>query len=208
MSWLTIAPDMLKVRDLAVDISGQDMLPEPKNVFRAFTYFQPQDTRVVIVGQDPYNSVDEQGNTKAYGLSFGYNPKYTGLPNSSLQNIINELGAGKGFDTSLVSWARQGVLMINTCLSVHKDKPMSHGDLGWQEEVEKVLKYLHDYTDTIYIGWGSEAAKVLKFVDEDRKVLTSHPCNRSHNRGKVPFTGSKWHEKANSKLGRTKIKWR
>lgn len=178
-------------------------LPSRKSadIFRAFTFFPLEKTKVVILGQDPYHSVDSNGISKAWGLSFGYNPDYIGPINSSLANIIKEIGAdAKTFDTSLASWARQGVLLVNTCLSVEMDKPMSHRNLGWQKVISDILKDLHDNTDCIFVAFGGEAQKVLKFVASDRLVATSHPCRFSYNRGKVPFRGSRWHELVNRKL--------
>lgn len=178
-------------------------LPSRKStdILRAFSFFPLEKTKVVILGQDPYHSVDEQGTPKAWGLSFGYNPDYIGPLNSSLANIIKEIGAEpETFDTSLASWARQGVLLLNTCLSVGMDKPLSHRNLGWQQVISDILKDLHDNTDCIYVAFGSEAQKVLKFVAPDRLVATSHPCRFSYNRGKVPFRGSRWHELVNDKL--------
>jgi uracil-DNA glycosylase len=188
-------------------------LPSRKSadILRAFSFFPLEKTRVVILGQDPYHTIDEQGNPKAWGLSFGYNPDYIGPLNSSLANIIKEIGADpETFDTSLASWARQGVLLLNTCLSVGMDKPLSHRNLGWQQVISGILKDLHDNTDCIYVAFGSEAQKVLKFVASDRLVATSHPCRFSYSRGKVPFRGSRWHELVNEKLKANKsgpIEW-
>lgn len=188
-------------------------LPSRKSMdmLRAFSFFPLEKTRVVILGQDPYHSIDEQGNSKAWGLSFGYNPDYIGPINSSLANIIKEIGADPAtFDTSLASWARQGILMLNTCLSVGMDKPLSHHNLGWQQVISEILKDLYENTDCIFVAFGGEAQKVLKFVAPDRLVATSHPCRFSYNRGKVPFRGSRWHELVNAKLRANKypsIEW-
>ena len=182
-----------------------------KDILRAFSFFPLEATHVVILGQDPYHSIDSNGISKAWGLSFGYNPDYIGPINSSLANIMKEIGADSNtFDTSLASWARQGVLLLKTCLSVELDKPMSHRNLGWQQVISKILKDLHQNTDCIYVAFGSEAQKVLKFVAPDRLVATSHPCRFSYNRGKVPFRGSKWHEQVNEKLmesGLSPVEW-
>jgi uracil-DNA glycosylase len=178
-------------------------LPSRKSVdiLRAFSFFSLEKTKVVILGQDPYHSIDGQGNPKAWGLSFGYNPDYIGPLNSSLANIIKEIGADpETFDTSLASWARQGVLLLNTCLSVGMDKPLSHRNLGWQQVISEILKDLYENTDCIFVAFGGEAQKVLKFVAPDRLVATSHPCRFSYNRGKVPFRRSRWHELVNDKL--------
>lgn len=183
-------------------------LPSRKSadILRAFTFFPLEETRVVILGQDPYHSIDSNGAPKAWGLSFGYNPDYIGPVNSSLSNIMQEIEAdSRTFDTSLASWARQGVLLVNTCLTVELDKPMSHRNIGWQKVISDILKDLYDNTDCIYVAFGGEAQKVLKFVAPDRLVATSHPCRFSYNRGKVPFRGSKWHELVNEKLRERKL---
>lgn len=177
-----------------------------KDILRAFSFFPLEATRVVILGQDPYHSIDENQIAKAWGLSFGYNPDYIGPVNSSLSNIMQEIEAdSRTFDTSLASWARQGVLLVNTCLTVELDKPMSHRNIGWQKVISDILKDLYDNTDCIYVAFGGEAQKVLKFVAPDRLVATSHPCRFSYNRGKVPFRGSKWHELVNEKLRERKL---
>jgi uracil-DNA glycosylase len=184
---------------------------ETGDIFRAFSFFDINQTKVVILGQDPYHSIDEVGSPKAWGLSFGYNPDYTGPINSSLANIMQEIGADPStFDTSLATWARQGVLLVNTSLTVELNKPMSHRNIGWQQVISDILKDLHKNTDCIYVAFGGEAQKVLKFVAPDRLVATSHPCRFSYNRGKVPFRGSKWHESVNEKLmgnGLSPIDW-
>lgn len=206
-------PELLIPMFAARDWDGGVTLPSrnSRDMLRAFSFFPLQETKVVILGQDPYHSVDSNSIPKAWGLSFGYNPDYIGPINSSLSNIMQEIGADfRTFDTSLASWARQGVLLLNTCLSVELDKPMSHRNLGWQQVISEILKDLHENTDCIFVAFGGEAQKVLKFVAPDRLVATSHPCRFSYNRGKVPFRGSKWHESVNEKLmenGLSPIEW-
>lgn len=206
-------PELLVPLNAAKDWDGGVTLPSryTKDILRAFSFFPLEATQVVILGQDPYHSMDDLGIAKAWGLSFGYNPDYIGPINSSLANIIQEIGADPHtFDTSLASWAKQGVLLVNTCLTVGMDKPMSHRNLGWQQVISKILKDLHKNTDCIFVAFGGEAQKVLKFVAPDRLVATSHPCRFSYNRGKVPFRGSKWHELVNRKLaasGHDLIQW-
>ena len=183
---------------------------ETGDIFRAFSFFPVNQTKVVILGQDPYHSIDNNGVPKAWGLSFGYNPDYIGPINSSLANIMQEIGADSTFDTSLATWARQGVLLVNTSLTVELNKPMSHRNIGWQQVISDILKDLHKNTDCIYVAFGGEAQKVLKFVAPDRLVATSHPCRFSYSRGKVPFRGSRWHESVNEKLmesGLSPIVW-
>lgn len=213
MQILNDYPELLLPLQAASQCETGVTLPSrrPIDMLRAFSFFLLEDTKVVILGQDPYHSVDEQGISKAWGLSFGYNPDYIGPINSSLDNIIKEIEADpKTFDTSLASWARQGVLLLNTCLSVEMDKPMSHRNLGWQQAISDILKDLHKNTDCIYVAFGGEAQKALRFVAPDRLVATSHPCRFSYNRGKVPFRGSRWHISVNEKLvqlGRSPILW-
>lgn len=213
MQVLVDYPELLIPLNAAKDWDEGVTLPSryTSDLLRAFSFFPLQDTRVVILGQDPYHSIDSNGIAKAWGLSFGYNPDYIGPINSSLSNIIHEIGADPNtFDTSLSSWARQGILLLNTCLSVGMDKPLSHHNLGWQQVISEILKDLHKNTDCIYVAFGGEAQKVLNFVAPDRLVATSHPCRFSYNRGKVPFRGSKWHVSVNEKLmqlGRKPILW-
>lgn len=167
---------------------SENVCPDSGLVLHAIKYCQPKDIKVVILGQDPYHSRDATGTDKAWGLSFGYNPDWKGVTNSSMSNIIKELDncGYKLEDLSLQGWARQGVLLLNTQLTVELDKPMSHSGI-WNKVIHQILSQVPD--SAIGLAWGTEAKKVLERYYM-RHLHTSHPCRYSAKRGKRPFLGS------------------
>lgn len=204
LKWLEIAPGLPGVAE-SIYNKYSDVCPPVELVFRALELVGPDEVRVCILGQDPYPTPG-----KASGLAFGYHPEYTGSVDSSLANILTEVescGYAKP-STSLLEWARQGVLLLNTRLTVEAHKPMSHAGLGWEEQIEKILKFLTERTDTIFMLWGREAQLVADRAGVINRVMeTSHPCKFSANRG---FIGSKCFLTVNTMLhilGKTSIKW-
>lgn len=212
MSWpIEIVMQLTECENSAYFDANGTVLPERTNCLRAFKETGPEDVRVVVIGQDPYHSTDKKGNAKAMGRAFGYNPMYWGRPNSSMLNIIKEIGTEPGaFDTSLQHWVDQGVLLLNTCLTVELEVPLSHQrKYGWEQAILSSLKFLKHKTDKIvYVAWGSHARRILEEagIPEDQMVITSHPSRYSAHAGSKPFTGSRWHEQVNSKLERG-IRW-
>lgn len=203
-SWKLIAPELDDVRIRAYSGSPDKVIcPAKENVFRALELVHPNEVRVVILGQDPYHHTqkiqDAQGNLriiyKASGLCFGYHPNHMGPPNSSLANILAEM-ARDGYanvSPTLSHLPPQGVLMLNTRLTVEGDKPMSHAGIGWEEQIKLILKFLAEQTDKVivWLAWGAEARKMIGRLDiqsEMHLVLTaSHPCRHSVDRGPKPF---------------------
>lgn len=204
--WTNLLPELLVMRDRAYNMPGI-VLPPEELCLRAFQFFYPEDTRAVILGQDPYHTPG-----KASGLAFGYNKAFEGKPDASMKMLLKELGncnllsyepdekhgAVPVFDYSLESWARQGILLLNTKLTVLEGQPLSHAGIGWEDVVGKVLKYLLENVDEVtYMLWGKEAlhtyAKALLMSDPKYHVVlpTSHPSPLSATRGVNPFVGSK-----------------
>lgn len=192
------------------ELEGDDWAPGWDLVFRAFEVFPPENTRVVILGQDPYHTPG-----KASGLAFGYHPEYTGPVDSSLRSILEEAQRDTGllkypFDTSLVPWAMQGVLLLNTRLSVRLGKPMSHAGMGWERIVQNYLMELdRNVINKVYMLWGKEAQSYKKYLDIENNLIleTSHPCKFSAHRG---FIGCGHFSKANEylkEMGREEIEW-
>lgn len=167
----------------------QDLCPQYNDVLRAF-YLTPFDkTKVVILGQDPYQTPG-----KANGLAFGYHPNFTGPVKSSLKNIITNVYADTGeklTDYSLVSWARQGVLLLNTRLSTIRRKPLAHKNLnktwGWEPLIAEYLTKLStERQNIVWMLWGNEAQSYAKHIMQKDKhlILTAaHPCDMSAKRG-------------------------
>jgi uracil-DNA glycosylase len=187
------------------------ILPDPDRIFAPIKQAIEKHVHVVILGQDPYPSVDPYGTPKAYGNAFAYNPKYRGRISSSMYNILIELGAYSGFDTSLQHWIDQGVLLLNTELTVGEGKPLSHKG-AWTRTVNATLTLVENRDEPVYVAWGTAALKVLTRlgIPKERIVHTSHPCKYSARAGKQPFLGSKWHEKVNVMLeaqGMRAIDW-
>lgn len=169
-------------------VLAEDALPEEKgDLFRALSYFPPEETRVVILGQDPYHT-----RGKANGLAFGIHPAFEGPRNSSILNISLELKRSTGqqlTDWTLESWAKQGVLLLNTRLSVKEGSPLSHDGIGWEDLVYSLLREVIQTTrekPVLWLVWGTQALKSvgpLLLPATHPALFTSHPCSFSASRG-------------------------
>ena len=180
----------------------------PKNyIFNALKLTPYQNVKVVIVGQDPYH---EEG--EAHGLSFSVQKGIKVPP--SLQNIYKELHDDLNIpirsDGDLTSWAKEGVLLLNAVLTVVKDTPASHRNLGWERLTDYIIKILNLKEEpVVFILWGNFAKEKAKFITNPKHlVLTSpHPSPFSARYG---FFGSKPFSKTNAFLtqqGLTPINW-
>ena len=190
------------------EYSTATIYPPASKIFEAFNLTPFGDVKVVILGQDPYH-----GPGQANGLCFSVGPGVPYPP--SLQNIFKEIAA----DTSraplpsgdLRRWARQGVLLLNSTLTVEQAKAASHQGKGWEEFTDAVIRRLNEEADNIvFILWGSYAIKKGAIIDRERHlVLTSpHPSPLSAHRG---FFGNHHFTRANDYLlshGKTPIDWR
>lgn len=190
--------------------NGVEVLPQSRDILNAYRYCSEANTKVVILGQDPYPTPGH-----AHGLAFSVQPNVRPLP-KSLQNIFRELvadiGCGYPSNGSLIGWARQGVLLLNTSLTVEKGKPGSHKQLGWQPLIIETLERLSKNKDgVVFMLWGREAQQIAaKAVhDKERHLLihSSHPSPYSAHMG---FFGSKPFSLANMYLklqGLPEINW-
>ena len=180
--------------------------PPKKDVFNAFK-LSYKDVKVVILGQDPYH-----GEGEAHGFAFSC--LKTPIP-PSLKNIYKELKTDLDIDKdmqdgNLFPWVKQGVMLLNTGLTVEKDKPNSHKDLGWHKFTDEVIKKLNDREDpVVFILWGNNAKEKKKFITNDRHLIieSAHPSPFSARNG---FFGSKPFSKTNEFLIKNKkspIKW-
>lgn len=182
--------------------------PPKELIFRALELTPFENIKVVILGQDPYH-----GEGEANGLAFSVN-KGVELP-PSLRNIYEELKSDMGIKIpnhgDLTSWAKQGVLLLNSVLTVEKDKPASHRNIGWEEYTDSIIKKISDKKENIvFILWGKYAQSKKAFIDERKHLVISspHPSPFSANKG---FFGSKPFSKTNTYLkskGKKEIDWR
>jgi len=180
--------------------------PNLNNIFKAFEYCSFSSTKVVIFGQDPYFQKDV-----ANGLAFSVEPNKP-LP-SSLKNIYKEIesdvGALSNNDGYLKSWADQGVLLLNSALTVEVGKPGSHSKIGWQDFIFEIVKIINKKQNIVFILWGNDAKKYIKYIDKDIHLIlsSSHPSPLSSYRG---FFGCKHFSKCNEYLESkniSKINW-
>lgn len=181
--------------------------PPPKDIFRAFELTDPEDVKVVILGQDPYHTPGV-----AHGLAFSTNSNNPIPP--SLLNIFKEIereyGAPINKNPDLTRWAKQGVLLLNASLSVRSGEANSHADYGWHQFTDAVIQAISDKCDhVVFMLWGSFAIKKSEKIDFlKHKILTSpHPSPLSAHRG---FLGNGHFAAANEYLkenGRAEINW-
>jgi len=175
--------------------------PPYADIFNAFRYTDYNDVKVVILGQDPYH-----GEKEAHGLSFSVHNDVRRPP--SLQNILKELENDLGIkkeNNDLTDWAKQGVFLLNSIMSVIKDKPLSHKDKGWEIFTDRVISKLNEREKPIvFVLWGSYArSKKVLITNPRHLVLESvHPSPLSAHRG---FFGSKPFSKINDFLEKNNI---
>lgn len=181
----------------------------PKNkIFNAFELTKYEDLKVVILGQDPYH-----GFGQAQGLAFS-TPKDIKNP-PSMQNILKEIyedtkNSSICQDGDLTPWAIQGVLLINTILTVEEAKPKSHHKIGWEIFTDTLIKHISEnFKDIVFLLWGAPAISKSRLIDKSKHhILTApHPSPLSSYRG---FFGCKHFSKTNEilkKVGKKEIVW-
>lgn len=187
-------------------MSGQAVYPAPKNIFNAFNLCPIDKVRVVIIGQDPYH---EPG--QAHGLCFSVLPP-TAIP-PSLVNIYKEIESDLGRKSvtngDLTHWAQQGVLLLNSTLTVRAHAAASHAGRGWEEFTDAVIRAIAQRENIVYMLWGGYAQKKAAIVDASKNLVLKsvHPSPLSAYRG---FFGCKHFSQANeylSKHGCAPIEW-
>lgn len=187
---------------------GVNVFPPADEVFSAFSITAFDDVKVVILGQDPYH-----GPNQAHGLAFSVKPGIKAPP--SLANMYKELATDiDGFTIPnhgyLQAWAEQGVLLLNTVLTVEQGQAHSHKKLGWETFTDRVIAALNEHGDGIvFLLWGSHAQKKGRHIDTTKHVVFNgpHPSPLSAYRG---FFGCKHFSKVNDALitmGKTPINW-
>lgn len=167
---------------------GDVVYPKFENIFKAFSLCEIEKTKVILIGQDPYH-----GENEANGLCFSVNLNIKTPP--SLQNIFKELGYKNDLfsntrSTDLSDWANQGVLLLNSVLTVEKDKAASHQSWGWQILTDLVIQYLSEEKEFlifILLGNYAQSKKTLIDITKHKIIETVHPSPLSAYRG---FFGS------------------
>ena len=190
------------------EYSKYNVFPPKGKIFSAFTNCDINDVKVVILGQDPYHEVGQ-----AHGMCFSVMPNVAIPP--SLKNIYKEIQDEYGYEPPnhgcLISWARQGVLLLNTTLTVREHMANSHAGYGWQRFTDRVIEEVNKKDDpVVFILWGRNAINKKSLIDESKHlVLTSaHPSPLSAYNG---FFGNNHFKLANEFLkenGKKEINWR
>lgn len=186
---------------------GVRCYPPARDIFAAFDASPFYETKVVIIGQDPYH-----GPGQANGLCFSVNPGIQMPP--SLRNIFKEVNADTGApipaDGDLSRWAIQGVLLLNSSLTVREHQPRSHAGCGWETFTDAAVRAIATRRENIvFILWGSDAIRKGAFIDRNRHLVLEsvHPSPLSASRG---FFGNHHFSRANEYLvahGKTPILW-
>ena len=207
--WLKVLQPCLKqpqVEVLATFLQGQldlkiDLLPPQKDWFNAFKSTPFKQVKVVILGQDPYHGF-EQGQPQAHGLSFSVNKGINTPP--SLRNILKELKADLAIQLAthgdLTQWAQQGVLLLNTVLTVESSRAGAHQGRGWESLTDHVIRALNEQrTGVVFMLWGKPAQKKAGLIDAKKHCVLEavHPSPLSAYRG---FFGCGHFSKANMYL--------
>ncbi|QIV96470.1 uracil-DNA glycosylase [Allofrancisella inopinata] len=163
---------------------GKVIFPAKENIFNAFKYTKLEDLKVVILGQDPYHNYNQ-----AHGLAFSVQ-KGVDVP-PSLRNMYKELARSiSDFEIPnhgcLVDWAKQGVFLLNTTLTVEAHKANSHKDIGWETFTDTVIHKISEYKENVvFMLWGSHARKKKNLIDNSKHLIleSTHPSPLSAHRG-------------------------
>ncbi|MBE7022710.1 MAG: uracil-DNA glycosylase [Ruminococcaceae bacterium] len=184
------------------------VFPARENIFNALRYTAYEDVKILLLGQDPYH-----GEGQAHGLAFSVQPGVLCPP--SLKNMFKELHDDLGVPVSqngcLTPWAGQGVMLLNTVLTVREGEPNSHKNLGWTTFTDAVISALNEREEpVIFLLWGANAREKLPLITNSRHFVLSapHPSPLSASRG---FFGCRHFSKANlilERLCKTPIDWR
>ena len=194
------------MRFVAKERAEYEVLPPEPDVYNAFRYTPLDEVRVVILGQDPYPTPGH-----AHGLCFSVRPGVA-LP-GSLRNIYKELNSDLGIPPArhgyLAAWAKRGVFLLNTVLTVRAGKPASHAKKGWETFTDAVIQALSDKQDpVVFVLWGGYAQKKGKLIDGSRHrvIMGAHPSPLSQKK----FFGTKPFSQVNEALrefGKPEIDW-
>ncbi|WP_029513260.1 uracil-DNA glycosylase [Mycoplasmopsis primatum] len=186
------------MKKIEIEKQRHNVFPEDKNIFECLKYCEPEDLKLIIIGQDPYYLKDQ-----ADGLAFSTQNKQ--CP-KSLQNILKELK--KDYPNTIIetyslkSWAKQGVLLLNSSLTVNENMPKSHSNFGWKIFVSNLLDYIIKLNNKVIFGiWGNDALALVKNkIDNNRIIFTTHPSPLAYAKTNHSFKDSNFFIKVNNKL--------
>lgn len=194
-------------RKLAEEYRRHTVYPTMDNIFNALKYTPYGDVKVLLLGQDPYH-----GAGQAHGLAFSVQKGVE--PPPSLVNIFLEIKADLGLPIPdsgyLVPWTQQGVMLLNTVLTVREGQPNSHKDLGWTTFTDNVISRLNEREDpVIFLLWGKNAKDKLPLITNSRHfvLMAAHPSPLSASRG---FFGCRHFSKVNTlleRMGKQPVDW-
>lgn len=198
----------LKLRQfLKNEYATKTIYPDMHDIFNALKYTPYEDVKVVILGQDPYH-----GPGQAHGLCFSVKEGIE--PPPSLKNIFKEIESDIGIKMSgagdLTPWAKQGVLLLNTVLTVRQGQPNSHKGMGWEILTDKIISLLNERKEPIvFLLWGANARSKKQLISAPQHLIleTVHPSPLSAYNG---FFGCRHFSKTNdflSKMGKKSINW-
>ncbi len=209
MDWNIILKDIYNSKEYKILINKvkeeyktKTIYPSFNNVFKALELTPYKNVKAVIIGQDPYH-----GEGEANGLCFSVNKDIKQPP--SLRNIFKELKSDLNIEATsndLSSWAKEGVLLLNSCLTVIKDKPNSHKDIGWQFFTDNIISKLNERKEPIvFILWGNYAKTKKKLITNKNHLIieSSHPSPLGAYKS---FFNSKPFSKTNNFLIKNNIK--
>ena len=192
---------------VASEYKNSICFPPVENIYQAFELCDLKDLKVVIIGQDPYHSPGQ-----AHGLCFSVNEGVA--PPPSLQNIVKELALeyeSASFKVCLSDWAKQGVLLLNSVLTVRQNEPGSHANKGWEKFTDAVIRKIStEKKHVVFLLWGAYARKKVKLIDPAKHLIleSGHPSPLSANRGL--WFGNNHFTLANAylnEMGLDAIKW-
>jgi uracil-DNA glycosylase len=211
MTWEDLLSEEIKKSyflELAAAIKQKsDVCPSKQDMFRALELVKFDEITVVIIGQDPYH-----GEAQANGLAFSVNKDQSIPP--SLRNIFKEIETDVSIKNNcgdLTHWAKQGVLLLNSILTVTKDHPGSHANLGWEKFTNKIILDISTHlNDVVFLLWGAYARSKNSLIDSNKHLIleSPHPSPLSAHTG---FLGGKHFSRTNEFLnskGKAVIDWR
>ena len=190
------------IKKIEQEYNTKTIFPPKKDIFKALKITDYDRIKIVILGQDPYHGINE-----AEGLAFSVQKGMRKPP--SLKNIFKELKNDLGYEEpengSLERWAKEGVLLLNTILTVEKDKPLSHKNIGWEIFTDAIIKKINEKDEpVVFILWGAHAKSKKNYITNPKHFIIEsvHPSPFSARNG---FFNSKPFSTANNYLKSKKI---